>query len=67
MASHIQLINTLEDDLQRFAARYGKSLETVERLHETTLDFLLSPVKRNGAEDYTIYLLEPLADMSSTK
>ena len=57
MPSNIWLINNLEDDVQRFADRYGASLQRLERLHATTLDSLRSPVDRTGAESNTIYLL----------
>jgi hypothetical protein len=51
------LINNLSNDAAIFASRYAKSLDAVEKLHATTLDFLRSPMKREGSEDNTIYLL----------
>lgn len=53
----MSLINNLEDDVQRFVDKYGKSMELIERLHATTLDFLNLPFSREGPANNIIYLL----------
>lgn len=52
-----KLTNNLEDDAQIFAERHAKSIDVVETLHASALDFLTSPMDRKGFEDNTIYLL----------
>jgi|HubBroStandDraft_6_1064221.scaffolds.fasta_scaffold182481_4 hypothetical protein len=53
----IPLIDNLEDDVQRFSEKYGNSIELIERLHITVLDFLAMPFSRQGPANNVVYLL----------